>query len=282
MTRKRSVFPVGAALLAIVAGCHPGAPTDKVAALVAKVTHGSAAVRTVFDGPPGSGLTGAVIAGGTHAPVVVWITADGRTLIAGNVFDARGRNLTQLATLRLTEAPVRALSHTSAAAASTAPPSPLPLTPGTYQTMERGVRFLREGDGKKSLWIFLDPNCPWCRRLYADLRAHPLPTDVSVNWVPVAFLKPSSVGRAESLLDKGLPALERNEDRFDGSKEKGGASETHRPDLEAAVKENTRILVSMGGTMTPTLVFRDKNAGVRRFDGYPEPEIFSRILSEVR
>ncbi|MDA8029176.1 MAG: thioredoxin fold domain-containing protein [Nitrospiraceae bacterium] len=282
MNRRGRGFPVAGILFLAIAGCHSGLPSDKVAELVAKVTHGTAAVRTVFDGPPGSGLTGAVIAGGTHAPVVVWITPDGKTLIAGNLFDARGRNLTRLATLRLADVPIQTPAPSSVAAAASGPPSPVPLAPEVYRTMVGGVRSLREGAGKKSLWIFLDPNCPWCRRLYADLRAHPLPADVSVNWVPVAFLKPSSVGRAETLLSKGLPALERNEDRFDESTEDGGAPETHRPDLESAVKENTRILVAAGGTKTPTLVFRDDKDGFRRFDGYPTPEGLSWILSEAQ
>ncbi|EQD72534.1 Thiol:disulfide interchange protein DsbG precursor, partial [mine drainage metagenome] len=109
------------------AGCHSGVPTEKVSALVKTVTHGAAAVRKIFDGPPGSGLTGAVIAGGTHPPVVVWVTADGKTLIAGNVFDVQGRNLTQMATLRLANAPVLASARPSAPAAfSPSPTGPDP------------------------------------------------------------------------------------------------------------------------------------------------------------
>ena len=270
------------ALSALVAGCHKGVPTDKVEALVATVTHGTATVRTVFDGPPGSGLTGAVIEGGSNSPVVVWITADGKILIAGNVFDNRGRDLTQIATLRLAGAKVRTVAPAPVPAAASGLPSPVLLAPGTYRTMAGGVRFLQEGHGTKRLWIFLDPNCLWCHRLYADLKVTPLPEDVSVNWVPVAFLKPSSVGRAETLLSKGLPALADDETRFNESAEDGGVPETRRPDLEAAVKENTRILGSTGGIMTPTLVYLNGEGQAKRFDGYPTPEILGRILSEVR
>lgn len=285
MNRGRRGLLGATALLAIVAGCHPGVSTDKVESLVAKDTHGTATVRTVFDGPIGSGLTGAVIEGGSQPPAVVWIAADGKTLIYGNVFDARGQNLTQMATLRLAPAPIRPAAPPPVPAAASGPPgafSVAPLAPGAYRAMAGGVRFLQEGTGKKSLWIFLDPNCAWCHRLYADLREHPLPGDVSVNWVPVAFLKPSSVGRAETILDKGLPALKDDEDRFDVSTEDGGVSETRRPDLEAEVLKNSRSLVSVGGIRTPTLVFRDGTGQSRRFDGYPTPEILGRILAEAR
>jgi len=283
MRREKRGLLLGAIVLATITGCHSGVPTEKVSALVKTVTHGAAAVRKIFDGPPGSGLTGAVIAGGNHVPVVVWVTADGKTLIAGNVFDVQGRNLTQMATLRLANAPVLASARPSAPAASSpSPTAPVALAPGAFRAMTKGVRFLREGKGKKTLWIFLDPDCIWCHRLTLDLKAHPLPADVAVNWVPVAFLKPSSVGRAETLLAGGLPALDNDETRFDMATEEGGVPETHTPDLEASVRENTRILVTLGGTMTPTIVFRDEKGGTLRFDGYPTPKILGRIAEESR
>lgn len=282
MNRERSAFLFCTALLATGTGCHPEVSTDKVAALVAKVTHGTASVRTVFDGPPGSGLTGAVIEGESYPPVVVFIAADGKTLIAGNVFDAGGRNLTQMAALRLAQSPAPIRPPAPVPVAASDLPSPVPLAPGASRKMAEGVRFLREGHGTRNLWIFLDPNCTWCHRLWADLKAHPLPTDLAVNWVPVAFLKPSSVGRAETLLSKGLPALADDEIRFVESTEDGDVPETHRPDLEAEVLENSRILMALGGIRTPTVVYRDGKGRSLRFDGYPGPPILRRILSVAR
>ena len=276
---KRGLL-AGMFLLMTLAGCHSGVSTARVSALVDKVTHGQTSVRRIFDGP--SGLTGAVIAGGDQDPVVVWITADGKTLIYGNVFDARRRNLTEMATLRQAGMPVRTVVPAPVPVAAPGPPSPVFLAPGAYRTMAGGVRFFRAGTGRKTLWIFLDPDCIWCHRLALDLKAHPLPADVSVNWVPVAFLKPSSAGRAETLLAGGLPALDRDETRFDLSAEEGGVPETHRPDLEAKIRENTRIFGALGGTMTPTVVFRDGKGGALRFDGFPTPDILDRIAGEAK
>ena len=103
-----------------------------------------------------------------------------------------------------------------------------------------------------------------------------------MNWVPVAFLKPSSAGRAETLLAGGLPALERDEARFDESAEEGGVPETHRPDLAAKIRENTRIFSATGGIMTPTLVYRDGEGRAKRFDGFPTPDILDRIAGEAK
>ena len=285
MKREKRGF-LAVLILITLAGCHSGVATSKAKSLVDKVTHGQASVRTIFDGPPGSGLTGAVIAGGNHSPVVVWITADGKTLIAGNVFDAKGRNLTQMATFRLAEAPSPGTGGipipSAPVASSPSQTGPVALAPGVFRTVAGSVHVLREGTGSRTLWIFLDPDCIWCHRLYTGLKAHPLPAGVAVNWVPVAFLRPSSVGRAETLLSGGLPALDKDETRFDETTEEGGVSQTHRPDLEAAVRNNTRILVSLGGTMTPTVVFRNKTGGTLRFDGFPTTEILDRIAGEAK
>ena len=295
MKPEKRGLPAGIFLLMTLAGCHSGVPTSKVTALVDKVTHGTASVRRIFDGPHGSGLTGAVIAGGNNPPVVVWIAADGKTLIAGPVFDARGRDLTQMATLRLAEAPSpepggipvrggcsRSTCNSAPVASSPSRPLPVVLAPGAFRTMTEGVRFFRAGTGTRTLWIFLDPDCVWCHRLVADLGAHPLPADVSVNWVPVVFIRPSSAFRAETLLAGGLSALDEDETRFDETTEEGGVPETHRPDLEAAVRENTRLLAGLGGSMTPTVVFRDGSGRALRFDGYPTPDILGRIAGEAK
>ena len=285
MKPEKRGLPAGLFLLMTLAGCHSGVPTSKVESLVDKVTHGTASVRRIFDGPPGSGLTGAVIAG-SLSPVVVWITADGKTLIAGDVFDAKGRDLTQVATLRWADVPSpgpgRLPAPPAPVAASPSRRVPVVLAPGVFRTEMGSVHALREGTGPRTVWIFLDPDCIWCHRLYAGLKAHPLPADVAMNWVPVAFLKPSSAGRAETLLAGGLPALDRDETRFDRTREEGGVPETHRTDLEAAVRENTRIFDALGGTMTPTVVFRDWTGRTLRFDGFPPPDILDRIAGEAK
>lgn len=262
----------------ILSGCHHGIPTSAVAQLVTSVTHGQGTVRRIFDGPPGSGLLGAVVSGGANPPVVVWITADGKGLISGYLFDARGRNLTALALVRFADfgKPPQAPVPTPAV------PHPAALSPAAFRTVADGARSIAQGTGKRILWIFLDPNCPWCHRLYEDL-AKALPGDVTVRWIPVAFLKPSSAGRARALLAGGLPALRTDEDRFEAGDEEGGVPETAPdPALDALVRKNNALLSGIGGTKVPMLVWSGPS-GPERFDGYPPtPEILAGILGTVR
>lgn len=76
------------------------APSDE--ALIERVAGDGVRIESRFDGPPG--LTGYVLDGAVEGggesqsrPVVVWVTEAPRQLIVGNVFDAWGRNLTNVA-----------------------------------------------------------------------------------------------------------------------------------------------------------------------------------------
>ncbi|MGC8703486.1 MAG: thioredoxin fold domain-containing protein [Thiomonas sp.] len=57
-----------------------------------------------------------------------------------------------------------------------------------------------EGNGQRVLTIFFDPNCPYCRQLYRDLRPFVGKDGLQIDWVPVAILAPSSLGKAAAIL----------------------------------------------------------------------------------
>lgn len=60
-----------------------------------------------------------------------------------------------------------------------------------------------EGRGARVLTLFFDPNCPYCRQLYSDLRPFVGKDGLQLNWVPVAILAPSSLGKAAAILQAG-------------------------------------------------------------------------------
>jgi thiol:disulfide interchange protein DsbG len=62
------------------------------------------------------------------------------------------------------------------------------------------VTRIREGEGPRVLTVFFDPNCPYCRQLYSDLRPFVGKDGLQLNWVPVAILAPSSLGKAAAIL----------------------------------------------------------------------------------
>jgi len=45
------------------------------------------------------------------------------------------------------------------------------------------AHWLQEGHGKRLLYIFIDPNCPYCHRLYTELQSRIGPEDLKVRWI---------------------------------------------------------------------------------------------------
>lgn len=80
-------------------------------------------------------------------------------------------------------------------------------------------------NGPHTLYLFIDPNCIYCHQEYETIQQN-LPAlrkaGVSVQYVPVAFLKQSSLNMAVTLDQKGFTALQSNEAGFNTSTEQGG------------------------------------------------------------
>ncbi|MGC8508108.1 MAG: thioredoxin fold domain-containing protein [Thiomonas sp.] len=73
---------------------------------------------------------------------------------------------------------------------------------------------IAEGRGTRVLTVFFDPNCPSCRQLYRDLRPSVGEDGLQIDWVPVAILAPSSLGKAAAILQSAdrLQAFREMED----------------------------------------------------------------------
>ncbi len=105
--------------------------------------------------------------------------------------------------------------------------------------------------------LFVDPNCIFCHREFDQLK--PLvDAGLVVKVVPVAFLKASSMGKAEAILNGGLPAFLENENAFNSTTEEGAVSPMNVPDLARVVQSNTRLLSQLEGgqVATPFMLVR--------------------------
>ncbi|MHB1880850.1 MAG: hypothetical protein ACYCPA_01365 [Acidithiobacillus sp.] len=114
-------------------------------------------------------------------------------------------------------------------------------------------------EAQERVLIFFDPNCPFCARLWRELR--PWRYVVTVHWVPVAFIRPSSVGLAAAMLMAHDPArtLAENENRYNFRSRTGG--------LLPVLTVPSRWVKVIGGNtnfwarnfgITPTLLFQGR------------------------
>lgn len=132
-------------------------------------------------------------------------------------------------------------------------------------------------------YVFEDPNCSFCARF--DRAAKPLVDSgrLRLKVVLVAFLKPSSAGRAASIFRAKNPAqaLERNADQFHALGEDGGIAPVEPTQEDRAhLARHMDLLRRIGEVRTPTILFRRGNGWVA-VSGF-QPSIFDAIAAPAR
>lgn len=202
-------------------------------------------------------------------PLSLFVTPDGKHVIAGTLLDAQGEEVAQAA-----------LEKTVRGA----------MTAGAWSKLEASHWI---EDGKKgaprTVYVFTDPNCPYCNKFWADARPWVDSGKVVLRHVMVGILTPTSAGKAAALLaDKdpaaALAAYERGHMDQNG---KSIASGRARPlgdaglkpmedipaDIEGKLMANHRLMASLGLQATPAMVWRDGNGNVQMRTGASPSEL---------
>ena len=66
--------------------------------------------------------------------------------------------------------------------------------------------WIRQGSGKRIVYMFFDPNCPYCHNVYDNLQ--PIINDrpdLQFRWVPLGMLTDSSKGKAAAIIQAKDP-----------------------------------------------------------------------------
>ncbi|APZ43530.1 thiol:disulfide interchange protein DsbG [Acidihalobacter ferrooxydans] len=147
--------------------------------------------------------------------------------------------------------------------------------------------WITEGHGPRLLYIFFDPNCPFCHKLFKELRPHVEAGKVEVRWIPVGILTSSSQGKAAAMLEAKDPlkALYKNEQGWNTGPTPGGGL---TPELHASravlmkLNINAALLSSSGAPGVPLTVFRADNGKDYSFPGAPDAQQLAAILKHVK
>ena len=140
--------------------------------------------------------------------------------------------------------------------------------PALYTTLEE-TDVVTEGAAspKRVLYVFFDANCWYCHLAWKALQPYER-AGLQVRWVPVAYQKDSSVGRAAAVMQARdrAAALRENELRYRVQSYDGGIAPAA---LAAQFEANTRLMERFGAQGTPALVWRDGKGKVRVKTGMP-------------
>ena len=146
--------------------------------------------------------------------------------------------------------------------------------------------WIRDGKSAHVLYVFFDPNCPYCHKIYEALRPHVGRGEVELRWIPLGILMTTSPGKAAAILEAGDPseAFHRNERSF--SQETGnfgGIPEEPLPRDETVktLERNHALLRRSGHDAVPSLLFRTRDGSARFIPGAPPINVLNQIVRDL-
>jgi len=149
--------------------------------------------------------------------------------------------------------------------------------------------WITEGTGRKVLYVVIDPNCPYCHKLWERLRGPVERGELQVRWIIVGYLTSTSPGKAAAILQAEDPveALRINEEDFGFRDEDPGGGIEPLP--EAQIRDETRMILAANLALmqnnnlfgVPLAFFRAADGRGFMFEGAPPPDILREILSLI-
>jgi len=257
-----SVVAAVAVTLAIVAAQSYSQAQDKPAPLRALEKEGLTVVGTF---PSPGGLTAWAGYMG-QKPIALYATPDGKYVIAGTLLDADGKDVNR-----------GVLEKTVSK----------PMTDGVWGQLQ-GSHWVADGSAKapRTVYVFTDPNCPYCNKLWSDTRPWVDAGKVQLRHIIVGILTPSSPGKAAALLADKNPAttLAAYEKAQMAATTNGLASGHPRPRgddglkplphippaVQAQLDGNLNLMSGLGMQATPAVVWRDAKGVVQMRTGVPD------------
>ena len=122
-----------------------------------------------------------------------------------------------------------------------------------------------------TLYVFFDANCWYCHLTWKALQYYER-AGLQVRWIPVAYQKDSSFGRAAAIMSAAdrAAAMRENETGYRVESYDGAIAPAAVPkDLKAQLVANTMLMQQMGAPGTPLLAWKDAKGAVRTKVGMP-------------
>ncbi|AXZ89092.1 TPA: thiol:disulfide interchange protein DsbG [Pseudomonas aeruginosa] len=216
--------------------------------------------------PAASGMKGIVVDNGAEKRLF-YVTPDGKSLLAGVMFDTQGANLTSVDLART--ATVEPVPQSSQSADSLAQ---------AWKRAEQ-LKWLAEGDADRVMYAFFDPNCAYCHELWGMLRAPVAAGDVQVRWIPISILRASSNELNAAIYQQAategvlVPMAEMAKRQLQPA--------TVTEDIRQSLADNLALFRQAGFRRTPMILYRDRDKGqVKVFEGAPLPQELAMMLKK--
>ncbi len=150
----------------------------------------------------------------------------------------------------------------------------------------KGAAGITVGHGPRVVYDLFDPNCPYCHMLYERLRRLVKPYRLTIHEIPVAYLTPTSTGKAAALLEAPDRRAALRAAQAHYSWKTGGSIAPRRPtaavrrELAYNLKLDTRIV---GFPLVPILVYQKTDGTIRVVNsGAPPTWALKQMLAGIK
>jgi hypothetical protein len=172
-----------------------------------------------------------------------------------------------------------------------------PITEQTWQQIKKlkGIA-TQSGMATPSLYVFFDPNCPYCTDLWktllpakpgmgvksAEVQKAEFFNSVTAVWIPVAYMNDTSLGKSAALLRANSQSAIDNNFQTAKRKEKQGGAITVVPTEteKTALAQSKAVWLELGGA-TPLMVYRNKAGSTQLFMGVPSDDQLTELLGQI-
>lgn len=260
-----------AALLLAIAGCSQAQQSASAPKAAAKPASSAAANRPAvlqgiekqgfevigeFDAPGGlRGFAGVV---GGQQPAAAYVTADGKNVMVGTLFNEKGEDV------------------------GAAPLDKLVAKPMSDRIWKRldGSAWVRDGraDAPRVVYTFSDANCPYCHRFWEAARPWVDSGKVQLRHVMVGVIREDSPAKAAAILGAPNPSAVFLQNEHDFSKGGIKPAATITPALANKLDANQVLMVELGFQGTPGILFHDAQGMVQRVSGMPQGEDMEKVM----
>ena len=228
-------------------------PTPSLAAAYPKAIQAAVdgGVKVVKTFPAASSLTGWVLSeNGRYS--LVFTTPDRKTLIDGQLIDENSQDLSARYAAQYIPKPDHAALMKE-----------LIVAPHVVEGTAKNP--------KSVLYVFFDPNCPYCHYTWKALQAYEK-VGLQVHWIPVAVLGPTSLPKALAIMaaaDKTAAFRQMEVSGGMGKPAPAGFGAGTHPELTEAIRKNGELMDKFGIGGTPGIVWREKGGKVKAISGMP-------------
>lgn len=245
---KRSLLAIAATFAMASAALAQQPPSNESPEALQMATRGGMTVDKKF--PAAAGLTGWVMQD-RGRQLIVYTTADGKHLIAGNLVDVSGRNLTK----------VYSDEHFVK-----------PDLDKYWTILGKDASLVKEGaadkDAKAIFYVFTDPNCPYCHAAWEQFQPY-MKKGLQVRWITVGILGQSSKAKAAEILSAKDPLAthKAHNEAFRTTKGVQGIAVSDK--MDKVLDKHQSLMRELGLSGTPGIVYLDKKGRVVTSPGLP-------------